>query len=124
MDIMTPHPKQMCRGIYYATYPRTPNVAGQNFEYEYVDVTSWRYRTILTNVTANEATSAAIKTKIDFKWSVGGFIRTQDGRFYTIISVAQDYNAAPKQAFRMFGNPAGVEFVLRLAEKEEPWGVQ
>lgn len=124
MDIMAPRAEQVCVGKYYENYPKTPEIAGERFEYEYIDPTSWRFKNLFSNVTANESTTAAIKTKINLKWKVDGFVRLQDGRFYAIVAVAQDFNAAPKQAFRYFGNPAGVEFVIRLVEKDEPWGIK
>ena len=123
LDLTTPHAREVCNGTYYDSIPKDVNVTGQPFGYEYVDPTSWHYQQLFSNVKVSEATTAAIKSKTPLKWRVGGYVRTQDGRFYTIIAVQQDYNAAPRQAFRIFGNAAGVEYVVRMTECDEPWGI-
>ncbi len=123
LDLMTPHAREVCKGTYYPTKPKTATVTGEPFGYEYVDPTAWHYTQLFNNLKVSEATSAAIKSKTPLDWKVGAYVRTQDGRFYTVIAVQQDYNSAPRQAFRIFGNPAGVEFVIRLTEVSEPWGI-
>lgn len=123
LDLMTPHAREVCKGTYYDALPKGKDVTGQPFGYEYVDPTSWHYTQLFNNLKVSDATTAAIKSKTPLSWKVGGYVRTQDGRFYMIIAVQQDYNTAPRQAFRIFGNPAGVEHVIRLTEKNEPWGI-
>ncbi len=124
LTLLTPHARDVCSGKFYEKMPMTPTDSGQVFTYEYIDPTSWHYNQLFQNVKVSESASAAIKTKTPLPWKVGSYLRTQDGVFYYILSVQRDYNAAPRQAFRMFAEPAGVEYVLRLAEREEPWGVQ
>ena len=123
LDILTPHSREVCRGTYYKTKPKGTSDAGAPFSYEYVDPTSWHYQQLFQNVKVAEATTAAIKTKSAVDWKVGGYVKTQDGRFYLIVSVQQDYNAAPRQAFRIFGQVVGTDYVIRLTEKSEPWGI-
>ena len=123
LDLTTPHAREVCKGTYYKTIPKDATVTGEPFGYEYVNPTAWHYQQLFSNVKVSDATAAAIKSKTPLAWRVGAYVRTQDGRFYMIISVQQDYNAAPRQAFRIFGKPAGVEYVVRLSEKAEPWGI-
>jgi hypothetical protein len=123
LDLTTPHAREVCKGTYYETIPKDATVTGQPFGYEYVDPTSWHYSQLFANVKLSDAATAAIKSKTPLSWKVGAYVRTQDGRFYSILSVQQDFNAAPRQALRIFGKPAGVEYVVRLSEKSEPWGI-
>lgn len=48
----------------------------------------------------------------------------QSGEMYVIEDIVKDYNTAPQQVFR-FGNcSAGIEYVLRLVKRDNPWGVK
>ena len=123
LDLTTPHAREVCKGTYYDTMPKDATVTGKPFGYEYVDPTAWHYQQLFSNVKVSEATTAAIKSKTPLPWKAGSYVRTQDGRFYIVIACQQDYNAAPRQAMRLFGNPAGTEYVIRLSEKDEPWGI-
>ena len=96
----------------------------QPFEYEALDPTEWHYRQLLQNLIDKEAASFTIKTKTRLLWRVGAQIVTMDGRLYKIISVTEDVSASSRQARRMFAVPLGTEYVLRLVEVENPWGVR
>ncbi len=124
LDVLIPHQDEVFTGTYYEQMPNSPSVNGVPFDYNTVDPTSWHYQALFSQVIVAQSTSAAIKTKEDLKWRVGGYIATQDGRFYELIAAQQDYAAAPRQAFRMLRDAAGTEFVLRLSEKENPWGLK
>ena len=124
LNILIPHEKEVCTGTYYERMPNTPNDNGITFDYENVDTTEWHYQQLFANVPVKGATSAAIKTCDPMDWKVGGYIATQDGRFYTIIAVQQDYKSASEQAFRNLSLVPGVHFVIRMTEKENPWGLK
>jgi hypothetical protein len=124
LDVLIPHRDEVFSGTYYAQLPNTPSATSATFDYNTVDPTEWHYQALFSQVMVAQSTSAAIKTKADLKWRVGGYIVTQDGRFYEIISVQQDYAAASKQAFRYLSVVSGVDFVIRLSEKENPWGLK
>jgi hypothetical protein len=124
LDVLIPHPAEVFTGTYYATMPNSPRESGVSFDYSTVDPTSWHYQALFSQVVVMQSTSAAIKTCDDLGFAVGGYIATQDGRFYEIISVQQDYSSAQQQAFRMMSVVAGVDFVIRLSEKSNPWGLK
>lgn len=125
LDMLIPHQNEVCTGTYYTRLPNTPDDNGIPFSYENVDTTEWHYQQLFANVPVKDATSAAVKTREDYKWRVGGYIATQDGRFYTIIAVQQDYKSvASEQAFRTLSTVPGVDFVIRMTEKENPWGLK
>lgn len=124
LDFLIPHPNTVCTGTYYERMPTAPTNNGITFVYEPVDVTEWHYQQLFANVPVKEATSAAFKTREPLKWRVGGYVATQDGRFYSIIAVQQDYKSASSQAFRSLALVPGVDFVVRMTEKENPWGLR
>ena len=124
LSLLQPHQEQVFTGTYYEQLPSTPSVVSVTFDYNTVDPTSWHYQALFSQVVVSQSTSAAIKTKERIKWRVGGYIATQDGRFYEIIAVQEDFSSAPRQAFRLFSDAAGTEYVIRLSEKDNPWGLR
>lgn len=123
LSILIPHSEQVCTGTYYEKLPNSPADNGVSFDYENIDMTEWHYQQLFANVPVKNATSAAIKTKEPKEWKVGSYIATQDGRFYSIIAVQQDFKKASDQAFRFLSLVPGVEYVIRLTQKENPWGL-
>ena len=123
LSILIPHGDQVCTGTYYERMPNTPSDNGISFDYENVDTTEWHYQQLFANVPVKNATSAAIKTVEPLDWKAGSYIATQDGRFYSILAVQQDYKSASEQAFRHLSLVPGVHFVIRMTEKENPWGL-
>ncbi len=124
LDILIPHPTEVCTGTYYDRMPSAPGDNGVSFDYEPVDVTEWHYQQLFANVPVKDATSAAFKTCEDLSWRVGGYVATQDGHFYSIIAVQQDFKSASSPAFRFLSAVPGVHFVVRMTEKENPWGLK
>lgn len=102
---------------------QSPEAIPQPFEYEAVDPTEWHYRQLLQNLIDKEAATYTIKTKTRLVWRVGGYVVTMSGRLYKIISVTEDVSATSRQARRLFAVPVGTEYVIRLSEIENPWGI-
>ena len=96
---------------------------GIDLDYEYVDPTSYRYKTLLNNLNDNETASATIKTKTELPYRVNGYIALDNGRLCSIISVTEDVSAAPREAARLMPIPQGTEYVIRLLEVDNPWEV-
>lgn len=115
--------EQTLTGTFYERRPETPTDGGAPFQYEYVNPSSWTFRRLFGNVVGNQFSVTAVKTVSPLYWRVSSFIVTQDGRLYTILQVERDLAGAGKQAQRLFCDPAGVSYVLRLAEVENPWGI-
>ncbi len=124
LDLLNARENQVFSGTYYDGMPKTAQDSGITFDYEYVDPTAWHYQSLFSQVIVKDSTSSAIKTKMDLHYKVGAYIATQDGRFYEIIAVQQDYQSASKNAFRNLAQVAGVEFVIRMSEKSNPWGLR
>ena len=124
LNVLMPREREVCTGTYYERMPTHPSEAGVSFDYEPIDTTEWHYQQLFANVPVKDATSAAFKTLAAMNWKVGSYVATQDGHFYSIIAVQKDYKSASDQAFRHLALVPGVHFVVRMTEKENPWGLK
>lgn len=123
LDILAGKAGKVLTASYYGkTLPRDKNEGRIAFEYEYIDGNSWYYQKLLGGLDASTAASAAIKTNAPIEFAVGDHLVLQDGRLFVVVLAQKDYNAASRQAFRYLSQVAGVETVLRLIEKQNPWG--
>lgn len=131
MDILEGRFEQTCPGTYYVKKPRAvlnyesaqDGVEGKPLDYEFIDPTSYHYRSILGNMTDTTSIICAIKTKDNYDYKIGGYIVLSDGRLCTINAVTQDTSKTAKQARRMFPIPLGTEFIIRLIEVDNPRGI-
>lgn len=98
-------------------------VTGVDVDYEYVDPTEWHYKTLLSNLTETEAASATIKTTEPLKYNPRAFFLLDNGRLCQMLSVTEDTAAAQREAARLMPVPVGTEYVIRLLEIENPWGI-
>ena len=123
LDLLNPRTQFTLSGTYYHERPDSPDVGGQPFNYEYVDPSTKTWRTLFGNIQVS-AGETAIRTDDQLSFKTGnGIVRLQDGSWYTIEQKATDYQAAPKQAFRVLPVPVGTQYVLRLVAVDEPWGL-
>lgn len=96
--------------------------SGKHFNYEYVGYKEKRYQMLFGNVeNSNDNYNATIKTMANLDWKVGAFVTLEDGTFYAIDSVAKDYESMDKEVSQIFGNPVGVEYVIRLISRANPF---
>lgn len=124
LDVFNPRQRFTLTGKYYAERPDGPDVGGEEFNYEYVNPYSRTWRTLFANIQAGVG-ETAIRTDDQLEFKEGkGMVILQDGTAYLIEQKATDYQAAPKQTFRVLPCPVGTEYVLRLIEYKEPWSVQ
>ena len=98
-------------------------VSGIDVDYEYVDPTEWHYKTLLSNLTETKAASATIKTTEPLKYNPRAFFLLDNGRLCQMLSVTEDTAAAQREAARLMPVPIGTEYVIRLLEIENPWGI-
>ena len=121
LDLLNPRTQFTLSGTYYPERPDGPDVGGQQFNYDYVDPSTKTWRTLFGNIQVS-AGETAIRTDDQLSFKTGkGIVRLQDGSWYTIEQKATDYQAAPKQAFRVLPIPVGTQYVLRLTALDEPW---
>jgi hypothetical protein len=93
---------------------------GEDFDYEIVDPTTWRYKQLFNNVTDSEYGGLSIKSCDALPWRPKAYVATDDGRLYIITEVVEDTAAAQKEAARLMPIPIGTEYVMRLLEIENP----
>lgn len=111
-------------GVHYSRRPDTPDQEGGGiFDYEYVDPTEWHYQKLLGNLINSDGATATIKTNDDMQWKPGEFIVLQDDKLYTIVSVMKDYQSESKQTFRFLKEAPEIDYVVRLVEVENSWGI-
>lgn len=124
LDVMNPKQRFTLTGKYFDDRPISPDVGGEEFNYEYVNPYSRTWRTLFANIQAG-AGETAIRTNDQLKFREGkGMVILNDGTAYAIEQKMTDFQSAPKQAFRVLPTPVDTEYVLRLVAVEEPWGVQ
>ncbi len=123
MDVLNPHAENTAKATYYHTRNDPTTVGGMAISFEFVDPRSSAYRRTFGNLQDFNVTTTTIRTKDRFKYMIGGVIVTGDGACYRILECSIDPGSAPKQAFRMFRIPLGVDFLLRLQSIDDPWGL-
>ena len=123
LDILQGRYHQLHAGRYYDRLPHTNQTYKEPilFEFEYVDPSSWSYRQLIANLVDTEAADVSIKTKDKF-FKVGKYI-TIEGKLYKIVSVLQDHSSAARESAAFLPIPVGIDYVIRLVEMENPWGL-
>jgi hypothetical protein len=133
LDLMQGKYFQLQCGKYYKKIPaaqipsndtiQDPDTVGVPFDYETLDPTEWHYKQLLQNLIEAQAATVTIKTKARLDWRNNGFISAMDGHLYKIISVTEDVRSATHEARALFAVPVGAEYVIRLVEIDNPWGI-
>lgn len=131
LDIFQGRYYQLNPANYYDTLP-VPQLIAQDpseipvpepIDFEWVDTREWQYRALIGNLIDRDSANATIKTRDAIDYKVGGYI-TINGRLYTISSVTEDVSASSREARAIMMLPLGTEYVLRLVEIENPWGIE
>lgn len=122
LDLLNPKSKFPNTGKYYKERPLSPDDGAEQFNYGYESRYSNTFRRLFANVQGIEG-QTVIRTDDQCSFKVRGFIVTQDGKAFEILQAEKDYQAAQQQAMRLFGTPVSTEYVLRLMEIDNPWGI-
>ena len=124
LDVFNPKQRFTLTGTYYADRPIAPDAGGEEFNFEYVNPYSNTWRSLFANIQANVG-RAAIRTDDQLDFTAGkGVVILNDGKMYSIEEKSTDYQAAPKQTFRVLPTPVGTEYVLRLIAIDNPWEIE
>ena len=133
LDLMQGKFYQLETGKYYKKLPtakvpgdstvQDPDTVGIPFDYETLDPTEWHYKQLLSNIIDAQGATVTIKTKSALEWRNNGYIVAMSGNLYRIISVTEDVRAASPEARALFAIPVGTDFVIRLVEVDNPWGI-
>lgn len=109
---------------YYENTVDSPADGGQSFRFDYVDPLSKTYRTLFGNITSDRNNGeVTIRTNANLPFRQASYIILPDGICYQIIQCAKDYSNVEKEALAMWKNPIGVEYVIRMVQVPNPWGV-
>ena len=126
LDIITGKAGMTYTGRYYAQLPDACNFVTSNgadyFDYEYIDVTEWRYQRILGNIIATDRATETIKTRSPIKFRPNSYIALQDGKVYLVSSTTED-RTLNKQAGAFALTPLGADKIIRLIEVEDIYGI-
>lgn len=97
---------------------------GLRFRYKHEDPNTATYRKLFSNVLVAKSNDAAVRTNTQIDFKVNSFVVLQDGKAYTIAEMIKDYNSAPQEVFRITNHSPAIEYVLRLVEYDNPWGLK
>jgi hypothetical protein len=124
LDFAIPKNKFPACAKYYDSTVDDPSDGGQTFHFDYVDPLSKTYRTLFGNITSDRNNGeVAIRTRDKLPYKQSSYIIFPNGICYQIIQCQTDFNTANRQALRLFPVPAGVEYVIRMVQIPNPWGI-
>ena len=124
LSLLTVKSEETLKGTYYARRPLSPEDAGVSFAYDILNEPRSSYANILG--TLNTVTSTqTIKTNDLCGFKVKGYCATQDGGFWQIEEIEKRIvSKKSKQALRITKNTIETEYVLRMIEVDNPWGLK
>lgn len=111
-------------GTHFSERPTSKDSEGAYFDYEMVDPTEWHYQKLFGNILNNDGATTTIRSNDDMGWKIGQYVALQDDGLYKVVSALKDYQSANKEVFRLLKDAPQIDFVIRLIEADNPWGVQ
>ena len=122
LDLVQKRDNEVFNGKYFKDRPKTPLDMAQLFKYDVVDPNDKSYAKVLDNLQADRGTHA-IKTNTYCGFKVNGYVITHDGLLWQVASVTKT-PSKNKQAYRYLTRAVGEEFLVRLLEVQNPWGLE
>lgn len=125
LDFLNPNKGNFpLKAKYYENPVDDPSEGGQTLNFDYVDPISKTYRTLFGNIISDRKNGEiAIRTNTGLSYHQASYIVFSNGTCYQIIQTAEDYSRVSKEALRLWKNPIGVEYVIRMVQVPNPWGV-
>ena len=124
LDFMAISDEEVLSGSYYSKRPKTPQDVSHPFMYDIVDESNKYYAKLLGEI-QTEKTVQTIKTNDDCGFKIKGYVVTQEGTMWQIDNVVKRLvKADNKQALRWLKQTVETEYVIRLLEVENPWGLK
>jgi hypothetical protein len=116
--------EEVLSGTYYSKRPLTPQDAGKNFSYDIVNENDRAFSKVLDNLRTVKSLQT-IKTNDMCGFKVNGYVVTQDETLWQIQGIIKRVvNPENKQALRLLKETNETEYVLRLSEVINPWGLK
>lgn len=124
LDVAKPSKEYTATATYYEDDIDDPSIGGQSFRYNYVDPLSKTYRMLFENIQSTDGEGECTIATVDkLPFSLGAYVKTQDGKYYQIKQALTDFSDAPKQALRILPIPVGTRYVIRMVRVDNPWGI-
>lgn len=92
-------------------------------DYEQVNTQEWRYQQILRNMMNYDASTVAIKTRVNYGIMPKMHITLATGGLFEVTGITRDTSAVSKEAFMVLPEPVGTEYIITLQEVQNPWGL-
>lgn len=124
LDLLLGRYEYVFTGTHFSGRPASKDSEGAVFDYEMVDPTEWHYQKLFGNILNNDGATTTIRSNDDMGWKIGHYVALQDDRLYKIVNALKDYQSANKEVFRFLKDAPQIDFVVRLVEVDNPWGVQ
>ena len=125
LELANPKPKFPAAAKYYENTVDGPEDGGQEFTFDYVDPLSHTFRRLFGNIIEGKQDGeVAIRTRDQMPFRKGSYVVLASGKTFQIIQCQEHFSAASKQALRIFPVPPSVEYVIRMVEQSNVWGVQ
>ena len=124
LSLLNTNAEEVLSGTYYPVIPKIAEDGGLEFNYDIVNDSDRTYAQVLNTIKA-EQTICTIKTNDNCGFKINGYITTQDGVFWQITGIVKHLvNKNSKQALRLLRETAETEFIIRLLEIPNPWGLK
>lgn len=116
--------EEVLTGRYYKRRPVTPQDESKEFSYDIVDESDRTYTKILDNL-QTELSLLTIKTNDMCGFKAKGYVSTQDEKLWQIQGIIKRIvRPENKQALRILKETNETEYVLRMTEVYNPWGLK
>jgi hypothetical protein len=124
LDLLAVSDEEVLSGTYYKRRPKTINDTGDEFHYDIVNDHDENYSKLLDSIETTKAIQT-IKTNDDCGFKVKGYVVTQTGELWQITGfVKRLVKPENKQALRLLKETIETEYVIRLMEVDNPWGLK
>jgi hypothetical protein len=124
LDFLTIKDEEVLTGTYYNRRPKTIEDVGISFQYDIVDEKDETYSKLLDAIETTKALQT-IKTNDLCGFKVKSYVITQTGELWQITGIVKRVvKPENKQALRVLKTTVETEYVIRLIEVENPWGLK
>lgn len=122
LDLLDVKGNEVFEGKYLKDRPSTPLDVAVGFSYDVVDPNDRSYSKVLDNLQADIGTHT-IKTNDYCGYEINGYVISHDDKLWQITSITT-VPTKNKQAYRYLKHAVGEEYILRLLEVQNPWGLE
>lgn len=124
LDMIAPKDEFPIKAKYYESTVDSPEDGGQTFRFAFVDPLSKTYRSLFGNITSDrDNAEVTIRTNYKLPYNLASYIVFSNGECYQIVQCAKDYSKVGREALAMWSDPVGIEYVIRMVQIPNPWGV-